>query len=137
MNFAEKLLNLRVQGGYSQEALSEQLCVSRQAISKWETGATLPETEKLLCISDFFNVSIDYLLKETAQIGTHETLDRAVLKFVGSAQDMDAISKRLVEIMKDGAVDSKERLELVSIMNALDEVSGIIDEIKQRMKGEQ
>ena len=45
MNFAEKLLNLRVENGYSQEALAEKLDVSRQAISKWELGTNLPETE--------------------------------------------------------------------------------------------
>lgn len=53
MNFAEKLLNLRTQYGYSQEALAEKLNVSRQAISKWELGTTLPETDKVIAISDF------------------------------------------------------------------------------------
>ena len=45
MTFAEKLYTLRTQYGYSQETLAEKLNVSRQAISKWELGITLPETD--------------------------------------------------------------------------------------------
>lgn len=48
MNFAEKILNLRTEYGYSQETLAEKLNVSRQAVSKWESGATLPETDKII-----------------------------------------------------------------------------------------
>ncbi|MDZ5255196.1 helix-turn-helix transcriptional regulator [Clostridium sp. LIBA-8841] len=67
MVFGEKLLKLRKEKGMSQEALAERLNTSRQAISKWENGQGFPETEKLLMISNFFNVSIDYLLKETKE----------------------------------------------------------------------
>ena len=45
MTFAEKLQMLRAQNGYSQEMLAEQLNVSRQAVSKWELGGTLPDTD--------------------------------------------------------------------------------------------
>ena len=44
MNFAEKLITLRTQSGYFQEVLAEKLNVRRQAVSKWESGSTLPET---------------------------------------------------------------------------------------------
>lgn len=46
MDFAEKLADLRSMAGCSQEALAEKICVSRQAVSKWETGTTLPETHR-------------------------------------------------------------------------------------------
>ncbi len=133
MNFAEKLSRLRVQRGYSQEALAEKLYVSRQAVSKWEVGTTLPETEKLIAISDFFNVSIDYLLKDNIQLNGDDGLDRIVLKFLGAAQDMDEISKKMVCIMKDGVIDRKEKEELEYITKALEEIAGIIIEVKQRM----
>ena len=68
MNFAQKLTNLRIQNGYSQEKLAEKLYVSRQAVSKWEVGTTLPETDKIVAISNFFDVSIDYLLKENINL---------------------------------------------------------------------
>lgn len=64
MKFSEKLYTLRKNKGLSQEQLAESLNVSRQAVSKWESGAAMPETEKLLAISKFFGVSMDYLMKD-------------------------------------------------------------------------
>ena len=61
---SEKLYKLRKNSGLSQEKLAEQLDVSRQAISKWESGTAIPESEKLIAISNYFGVSVDYLLKE-------------------------------------------------------------------------
>ncbi|MGL5330243.1 MAG: helix-turn-helix domain-containing protein [Peptostreptococcaceae bacterium] len=65
MEFGEKLLVLRKKEGLSQEALAEKLNTSRQAVSKWENGQGFPETEKILIISNIFDVSIDYLLKNS------------------------------------------------------------------------
>lgn len=66
MKFHEKLYNLRKDKRMSQEELAEKLEISRQAVSKWETGDSLPETAKLLAIAKYFNVSIDYLLNDNA-----------------------------------------------------------------------
>lgn len=63
MNFGNNLQRLRKENEMSQERLAEVLEVSRQAISKWESNATYPETEKLIALSDLFGVSIDYLIK--------------------------------------------------------------------------
>lgn len=67
---SEKLLMLRKKRGLSQEQLAEQLQVSRQAISKWETGSSVPESDKLLAISEYFGVTLDYLMKEEADPGS-------------------------------------------------------------------
>lgn len=67
MTFAEKIFKLRKEKGFSQEALAEKLNTTRQAISKWENGQGFPETEKLLMIGNIFEVSIDYLLKDTVE----------------------------------------------------------------------
>jgi len=64
MALSEKLYTLRKKSGLSQEQLAERLNVSRQAISKWESGASSPENDKLIAISNYFNVSLDYLMKE-------------------------------------------------------------------------
>ena len=64
MILAEKLYALRKKSGLSQEQLAEQLNVSRQAISKWESGQFVPEVDKLIAISKYFNVTLDYLMKE-------------------------------------------------------------------------
>lgn len=63
MAFNENLQNLRKMKGMSQEQLAEQLEVSRQAVSKWESGSGYPETEKLITICEIFDCSIDTLLK--------------------------------------------------------------------------
>jgi transcriptional regulator with XRE-family HTH domain len=64
MALSEKLYELRKKGGLSQEQLSEQLGVSRQAISKWESGKAIPESDTLISISKYFGVSLDFLMKE-------------------------------------------------------------------------
>ena len=61
---SEKLYKLRKNSGLSQEQLAEKLNVSRQAISKRESGTAVPESEKLVTISNYFGVSVDYLLKD-------------------------------------------------------------------------
>ena len=62
MTFAEKLKTIRKQAGMSQEKLAEKLGVSRQAITKWETEAGIPDIENIMAISTLFDVSIDELL---------------------------------------------------------------------------
>lgn len=64
MTFGEKLQKLRSREGLSQDALAELLNVSRQAVSRWERDETMPETEKVVRISDHFHVTTDYLLKD-------------------------------------------------------------------------
>jgi len=67
MNLSEKIQQLRKQNEISQEQLAEKLNVTRQAISKWETGECLPDIENILQLSDVFSVSVDYLLKNQPQ----------------------------------------------------------------------
>lgn len=61
MKFNDKLLDLRKKSGFSQEELGDKLNVSRQTISKWETGKSTPELDKLVCLSQIFNVSLENL----------------------------------------------------------------------------
>lgn len=63
MGFNNKLYQLRKQKGLSQEELANRLNVSRQTVSKWETGDSTPDMEKLITISDFFEISLDELVK--------------------------------------------------------------------------
>lgn len=62
MTFAEKLKSIRKQAGMSQEQLAEKLGVSRQAVTKWETNAGIPDIENIMAISALFDISIDELL---------------------------------------------------------------------------
>lgn len=64
MKFHEKLLELRRRRGLSQEELGMELQVSRQTISKWETGQPYPDFERLVLLSDFFALSLDELVRD-------------------------------------------------------------------------
>ena len=66
MEFNNKLYELRKKRGYSQEELANRLNVSRQTVSKWEVGESAPDMEKLVAISDLFEVSLDELIKDKA-----------------------------------------------------------------------
>ena len=64
MKFNEKLIMLRKQHNLSQEQVAEKLGVARQTISKWELGETTPEMDKLIMISELYNITLDELMKE-------------------------------------------------------------------------
>lgn len=68
MNLGEKIFKLRKEKGLSQEALAEKIGTTRQAISKWENNQGFPETEKLLQLSNVFEVSVDFLLKDEKSV---------------------------------------------------------------------
>ena len=63
MNIADRIQHLRKTKGISQEELADRLGVSRQAISKWESEQSSPDIEKVIIMSEFFEVTTDYLLK--------------------------------------------------------------------------
>lgn len=65
MKLAEKLIYLRKEKGLSQLKLAEMMYVSRQAISRWETGAAVPTAENLKCLSNLYDVSLDYLFDDS------------------------------------------------------------------------
>ena len=67
MKLADKIVYLRKRQGMTQEALAEGLCVSRQAVSRWESGSVMPDAENILQISKLFGVTTDYLLNDHFQ----------------------------------------------------------------------
>ena len=62
MEFREQLMELRKQRGWSQEQLGAKIGVTRQTVSKWETGDTTPELAKLIELSSLFEISVDQLI---------------------------------------------------------------------------
>ena len=63
MNLSDRIQYLRKARGISQEGLADQLGVSRQAVSKWESEQSMPDLDKIISMSDYFAVTTDYLLK--------------------------------------------------------------------------
>ena len=64
MILADKIIENRKKNGWSQEELAEKLGVSRQSVSKWESAQAVPDMKKILQLSELFNVSTDYLIKD-------------------------------------------------------------------------
>lgn len=121
---SKKVYMLRKKSGLSQEQLAEQLNVSRQAISKWESGASFPESEKLIAISKYFNVSLDYLMKEQveeiepATINKEKTIDRTnplVGFFVCIAGIVCLILWGLISIFNPSASNQISESSMISI----------------------
>lgn len=72
MDINERLYELRKNNNWSQEELAEKLNVSRQTVSKWESSKTIPELEKLVKLSEIYNISLDELIKGV----TSETISK-------------------------------------------------------------
>lgn len=75
MNLAEKIITLRTNHNMSQGDLAEKLNVSRQSVSKWETGASIPDLEKLIAISELFGITLDELVKGSRTDSLNNTND--------------------------------------------------------------
>ena len=75
---------LRKQKGYSQEELADKVGVSRQAVSKWESEQTTPDLEKVIAMSELFEVTTDYILKGIEPVSTtnRKTVKTLYLGFV-------------------------------------------------------
>lgn len=87
MILAEKIMNLRKKSGWSQEELAEKLNISRQSVSKWESGASIPDIDKIILLSGLFEVSTDYLLKDEI-----EEEEYAEVKEVYAAPEQRSVS---------------------------------------------
>lgn len=76
MNIADRIQSLRKAKGVSQEQLADVIGVSRQSVSKWESEQAVPELEKIIIMSEYFDVTTDYILKgiEPATNNDHKTI---------------------------------------------------------------
>lgn len=81
MTIGEKIKLLRTEKGITQEALAENLNVSRSAIAKWETNSGVPEVSNLIVISKLFDISVDELIDDNKKIKTTETKADKIFDF--------------------------------------------------------
>ena len=84
MNIADRIQYLRKQKGNSQEELAEKVGVSRQSVSIWESEQTTPDLEKVIAMSELFEVTTDYILKGIEPVSTtnRKTVKTLYLGFV-------------------------------------------------------
>ena len=110
MKFCEKLQKLRKEKGYSQEQLADLLDVSRQSVSKWESGTTYPEMDKLLSLCKIFDVTLDDLTNDEITDKTIKEKSRNTLSNVIDAI-LDMIS-RSIEMFR--SMDKKEIVKCIT-----------------------
>ena len=96
MILGEKIAQLRRKNGWSQEELADKMEISRQAVSKWESGQTMPDLERILRLSSLFGVTIDYLLKDGAEpeIPRPEAEEDTHIRLISLADAADYLSLR-------------------------------------------
>jgi transcriptional regulator with XRE-family HTH domain len=83
MELYERLIELRKRENLSQEKLAEILNISRQAVSKWESGASSPDINNIVQLGKIYNVSTDYiLLGKSQEIDSSEHSDHVIEKQV-------------------------------------------------------
>lgn len=80
MNIADRIQHLRKVNGMSQEELADKIGVSRQTVSKWESEQSLPDAEKIIIISDLFDVTTDYILKGVEMLPKTESKEKPFSK---------------------------------------------------------
>ena len=116
MKFADKLIKLRKDKRISQEELAEMLSVSRQAVSRWEMGSTLPDMNNIIKLSDIFDVSIDSLVRDDLDLENkkYKFLDRFSTK-----GDIALIASPILIFLGLYMCDTYENLLLNKICNLL------------------
>ena len=104
MKFNEKLLKLRKEKGLSQEELGMELQVSRQTISKWESAQSYPDFTRLVMLSDFFDMTLDELVKDidVQEVRENSLINEKIDSIYRVSQNMDSIlqNRTLKDIIK-------------------------------------
>ena len=125
MKLSEKIKSLRKGAGLSQEEFGARLNVSRQAITKWESGEGLPDIGNLLVLSRMFKISVDDLLAEEKALSEKLFLyESRVTCDIESLRDFDINLGCAAEVSVSG--NDGEKLEVVCSSNDIADVSGLI-----------
>ena len=140
MTLGEKIQKLRKQRGLSQEALAEKVTVTRQTISKWELGVSMPDIAKLGELSELLNVSIDEILgnERAAKLAESVLMDQPVPDI--GIEEVKAAAPLLREeqadkLMEQTQEDNLDITELASMAPFLSQ--GFIDNCAQKLNPEE
>lgn len=110
MKFCEKLQKLRKEKGYSQEQLADMLDVSRQSVSKWESGTTYPEMDKLLSLCKIFEITLDDLTND--EISTNNIKEKSKNNLSNFVYAILDIINKSIEMFK--SMDKKEIIKCIT-----------------------
>ena len=123
MKINEKIYTLRKKSGWSQDELADRLSVSRQSVSKWETGDSVPEIAKLLALAKTFSVTTDYLLDDSKE----EYIPSQAAKSIDTA---DKVMSKAESLFKNYGWILGVVLLLLGLWRVVSAVSGIVTFIK-------
>jgi len=114
MNIADRIQNLRKVKGISQEELADKVGVSRQAVSKWESEQSVPEIDKVILMSDYFEVTTDYILKgiENEKQAREKVVDATVFVIVATVMNF-------IGLIVSGAVWYQEQVPMAIVIGLI------------------
>ena len=119
MDFNNRLYQLRKQKGLSQEELANRLNVSRQTVSKWEVGDSTPDMEKLIAMSDLFDVSLDKLVMGKEEEKGQEAQKSEFVTVINEKVLTDKNKKKAKSVLKIIAI-------IAGVVFAIDAISVIV-----------
>lgn len=115
MRFCDKLLSLRKMKRYSQEQLADLLGISRQSVSKWESGQAMPELGKIIQISNLFSVPVDDLVRDERELVRESGQDIAFVK--------PTYSQEPVLKMENVASEEEIRKNILEMKDTIQQIS--------------
>ena len=119
MDFNNRLYQLRKQKGLSQEELANRLNVSRQTVSKWEVDDSTPDMEKLIAMSDLFDVSLDKLVMGKEEEKGQEAQKSEFVTVINEKVLTDKNKKKAKSVLKIIAI-------IAGVVFAIDAISVIV-----------
>lgn len=105
MKLAEKIYQERRKLGLSQEQFAERMDISRQAVSKWESGQSMPDLDKIVAMSQIFGVSTDYLLKEEEGASEEVFCDMESNMYQETDEEVITRHQEMSEPLKELSID--------------------------------
>lgn len=118
MTVSEKIYKLRKENNLSQEAFAEKLGVSRQSVSKWESGDVLPDSDKIILMSEIFGVTTDYLLKDN-EAEKEITSDEIQKQNLTETAEPEPAEKDSETDKSEKKKDKKKLLKIIAVILAV------------------
>ncbi len=115
MKLSEKLLLLRQDVGLTQEEIAEHCCVSRQSVSKWESGLAVPDLQRLLQLSEIYRVSMDVLLRDEFAVSCIKEVDACGTSAIQSRRGLLYEGILIKESLEDDAIIDQLRVHKVEL----------------------
>ena len=128
MTIGKQIMELRKQKGLTQENVAERCSVSRQAVTKWESNEVTPQIDNLIELADFFNVSLDYLIREKETVveakSSMNKKDTEVMGWVGDVWTQEQVEDCFEEMSLRDALETR----IEAIHHIQDLVNAVVED---------